>query len=116
METIYMCVISVFILFFYIRMSYYFYKKDKRTDTSLVINLTYLFFVVALFVFPYVCLLGKLGEQLNFSEVECLRHFGGYLLGSVYILGISGVMLAFCLLFLIGITLIIKLLSDFLEY
>lgn len=116
METIYMCVISVFILYFYIKISYHFYKKDKMRAASFVAILTYLFFAVVLFVFPYLSLLSKLGEQLNFSQVEYLKNFGGYLLGSAYVLAISAVMLAFCLLFIIGITLIIKGLSSFLEH
>ncbi|MFT5646967.1 MAG: hypothetical protein ACI976_001653 [Aureispira sp.] len=116
METLYMSIIGIFILYFYGRVSYYFYKKDKKRAASFVANITYGFFAVVLFVFPYLSLLGKLGEQLNFSQVRLIKNFGGYLLGSAYFLGVYAIILAFCLLFIIGITLIIKGLSDFLEH
>jgi hypothetical protein len=116
METMYMGIIGIFILYFYGRVSYYFYKKDKKRTAGFFGNLTYGFFAVVLFVFPYLSLLGKLGEELNFSQVGLIKNFGGYLLGSAYVLGIYAVMLAFCLLFIIGVTLIIKGLSDFSEH
>lgn len=116
METIYLFVISVFILYFYLKMIYRFYKKDRMIEATFTLNLTYAFFAVLLFVFPYTSLLGSFGAYLNLGNIKCLKSFGGYLLGSAYVLGICALMLAFCLFVLLGISLIIKLLSEFLKH
>jgi hypothetical protein len=96
-------------------MIYHFYKKDKMIEATFILNLTYGFFAVLLFVFPYTILLAKFGEYLNLGRIEYLKNFGGYLLGSAYVLSTCALMLAFCLLVLLGISLILKLLSDFLK-
>lgn len=115
METIFMWGLGIFVLWIYLKTSYYFYKKHKITDTGFIKGLTHLLLRVVLFIFPYLFLLGELGLYLNDGKTHRLKFWGKYLWGTVYVLGLFAVLLAFCLTFLIIISLIIKWLSALLE-
>jgi hypothetical protein len=116
MENYLFLVVSIFILFIYIRTSYFFYIKEKIQAASFVVKLSYGLIACLLFIFPYLFFIGTMGEKLMQDKYVYFNDFGKCLFGSAYVLSRCAVIPVIGLLFLIVISLITKLLSNFLEH